>query len=305
MPTGKDIVDKQNELEQLRLLAAQRELYSSEKKALGWQMLIAVAVALGGSFVQTTYPAFAPYVVILGAAVALADVIWFESKKGKCQRLAAKVQEKFDCIVLRMDWRDLKAGSEPDPEDILDHSEKVISNQQLKDKLIDWYPKEIQELPLQPARIVCQRENCLYDSRLRDKYILGLKVGLGAVTIVAFIIAIVQNKDFVQSIALIVAPLIPAYVIALREIYAHSEAIDLAQRLKDHSNGLWTKALSKTLTSAELDAESRLLQDEIYDNRRRSPVIFNWVYDLLRDKNEKTLNASAQQLVNEYKAQNP
>lgn len=303
--TGKDIIDKQNELEQLKLLAAQRELYSSEKMALGWQMVIAVAVALGGSYIQTAFPDTAPYVVIAGAAVALADVLWFESKKGKKQRLAAKIQEKFDCIVLQLEWRKLKTGNEPEPEDILEHSEKIIANQQQKDRLINWYPIEIQDLPFQPARIICQRENCMYDSRLREKYIFWLKLALAAVTTVAFIIAIVQNKDFVQSVAIIVAPLIPAYVIALREIYAHSEALELAQRLKEHSNDLWTGALSKSLTNDQLDVESRFLQDEIYDHRRRSPVIFNWVYDWLRDKNEKTLNASAQQLVNEYKARNP
>lgn len=305
MTSGKDIIDLENRDEQLRLLAAQRHLYSSEKFLLGTQIIIGIGVAIVGALVQNKFPKAEHYVVLAGAALALIDVICLESRKGKNQRLAAKIQERFDSTVLMLGWQRFKAGSEPEPEEVLENSEHIFSKPTERDKLKNWYPPEIQDLPLQPARIVCQRGNCMYESRLRSKYLQILYAILAVLTIVTFTILMLQNQKVVESVVLMVAPLIPAYVILVREIYAEKDAIERLHELKNYCNELWEKAIGKLATEKQLDLESRAIQDEIFEARRRSAVIPDWIYYLDGSKNELTLKSIATQMVNEYKSANP
>lgn len=302
MSNGQDIINKQNEEDQIRLLAAQRTLYSSEKMFLGFQMILGIAAAVVGACLQSKYP---QAVSVGSAGIALFDVLYLESRKGKKQKLAAKIQELFDCTLLVMEWRKLKANGKPEQEDIVENSAQLISDPKKKAELQNWYPADIKDLPLQPARIVCQRFNCKYDARLRERYILSLRILLGFMTLITLGIAFWQNRNFIDSIALIVAPLLPVYVVCFREIYAQNEALELIRRLNEHCNELWGQAVQKSTTEHELDIESRFLQDEIYDHRRRSPLIFDWFDSANKENNEKTLKSTVHDMVKEYKAKNP
>ncbi|MBE9014793.1 hypothetical protein IQ272_01225 [Chroococcidiopsidales cyanobacterium LEGE 13417] len=46
------------------------------------------------------------------------------------------------------------------------------------------------------------------------------------------------------------------------------------------------------------------MQTQIYENRRRSPLIFNWLYSRLRCEDEEQMNKGAESLVQEL-SQNP
>ena len=46
---------------------------------------------------------------------------------------------------------------------------------------------------------------------------------------------------------------------------------------------------------------SRELQDAIFNHRASSPLIFDWVYNLLRRRMEEQMNAGADQLVSELR----
>ena len=46
---------------------------------------------------------------------------------------------------------------------------------------------------------------------------------------------------------------------------------------------------------------SRELHDAIFNHRASSPLIFDWVYNLLRRRMEEQMNAGADQLVSELR----
>jgi len=48
-----------------------------------------------------------------------------------------------------------------------------------------------------------------------------------------------------------------------------------------------------------LKAESRSLQDAIYQHRERSPLVFDWVYYLFRSANEDEAHHAAKDFVRE------
>lgn len=303
--TGQLIVSKQNEDQQIKRLAAKKQLYLNENLVCGLQLVAGIATAIIGAVVQNKVTGSEPYVVIVSALIGLGDVVVFENLKGRWQRLAARIQEQFDCDVLQLEWGKLKAGPEPGPESTNEHCKYFFNNPVEKNKLVDWYPAIVKDLPLQSARILCQRENCLYDARLREAYITVIIIGLGLLTIATLAIELSVNNKFVEAFSGIVAPLIPAYIIGLREIKHNKEALETAQRLYEYAEELWDKAFNKTATDQELDVCSRFLQDEIFDNRRRAPVIFDWFYLMLRKNNETLLTESAAELVKKYKQKNP
>ena len=57
------------------------------------------------------------------------------------------------------------------------------------------------------------------------------------------------------------------------------------------------EVINGRFTSQDLERESYGLQTQIYDNRRRSPLFFDWLYSRLRRKNEEQMNRGAESLV--------
>ena len=69
-------------------------------------------------------------------------------------------------------------------------------------------------------------------------------------------------------------------------------------KLREYAEGLWNKALSD-VNPDELTHDSRKLQDKIYTHRWTSPLIFDWLYKLLRTEDEKQMNKASDELVKE------
>ncbi len=78
----------------------------------------------------------------------------------------------------------------------------------------------------------------------------------------------------------------------------HSDAADRLDKLKELSEKVWSDALSgKAFTM--LRVESRALQDQIFDHRKRNPPIFDFLFRWFRDGNEELMNKGAESLVKE------
>lgn len=304
MRSGEIIVTRQAEPEQLMQLAAKKELYMRENWLQAGQMVIAALTALVGAIVQYHVKGAQPIVAVVAAGLSLCDVLLVDGIKGQWQQLAASVQEQFDCYVLSLPWRKLKAGREPEPEVTLAYCKRFYENPDELRNLANWYPVVVKDIPLQPARIICQRENCYYDTILRKRYIILITIVLIALSTFTVVIGMLVNHSFVDSLASMVAPLVPAYIVGLREIMRHTEGLNTSRRLFDYIEELYENAVNKSVSDDELDDCSRFLQDEIFDNRRRAPVIFEWVYKWLRDKNEQLVARSAAELVEQYKRKN-
>jgi len=59
-----------------------------------------------------------------------------------------------------------------------------------------------------------------------------------------------------------------------------SEAADRLDGLRRHAERIWGEILAGS-SDDRITQQSRELQDEIFDHRRRNPLIFDWVYNLL------------------------
>src|SRR5213079_2941142 len=110
--------------------------------------------------------------------VAVLDVALLDRWKRSFQQRAAAIQELFDCRVLDLEWPTLKTPK-PDAEDV-----KGLATGRDVSKLRGWYPASVAPLSMHAARVVCQRSNCRWDSKLR-RYFRAMVVGLAIFLLVA------------------------------------------------------------------------------------------------------------------------
>jgi hypothetical protein len=118
-------------------------------------------------------------------------------------------------------------------------------------------------------------------------------------TVIVFLVGLIGGLTLEKFFLVVLAPLIPAVVLGIRQYIEHTEAAIRLDRLKERSVELWNQAIRGRLTPQEVTEESYKLQNEIYDNRRRNPLIFNWIYSRLRRQQEEQMNRGAEDLVEE------
>lgn len=283
---------------QLDRLAAMSQLYSDAKTILAVQTTLSIPLVVIWSLLVLKFPGFRVYAAYWGIAVTFLDVLVFTPWQKGLKKKAALIQELFDCDVLQMEWQDLKSGR-PGTEEIL----KAASKFKLKDpnysRLRDWYPVSVGQLPIHLARLVCQRANCWWDAELRRRYAFWVIAVVIALTIIVFLIGLIGGLTLEKFFLVVLAPLSPALVLGMRQYIEHRESANVLDHLKINAERLWNQAIQGKLSSTKATKESRNLQDEIFINRCRSPLIFNWIYRLLRQEHEERMNKAAEALVEE------
>jgi hypothetical protein len=279
---------------QLERLRAQRALYSRAKTLLGIHMALSAPFAVLWSVLGISWPETKIYAAVWGIGVALLDVAFFTRQQKALKSKAARIQEAFDCEVLGLEWRSIHVGSRPDPEDIVEWSRRADPTAKLR----DWYPIGVGQLPLPLARAICQRANCWWDAELRRRYArasIGVVAAILAITVITGIVGHFQVEQWILTG---VAPLVPVFMLGLRQSIEQNEAAARLDALRRHAEKMWSEILASA-PDDKIKQDARELQDEIFDHRRRNPVIFDWIYTLLRNRQEEQMNRAAADLIEE------
>jgi len=294
------IIIEQNTKRQLQRLAAQRQLYTTAKTIFGWQVFFGGPVAVVSAFLVLIIPSFKGIAAIWGIIVTLADLLWLTPWQKRLRELAASIQEAFDCDVLELPWNEVKVGKTPDPELIKEQSDKYSEGAEKMPPLLNWYAPAVDDLPLHIGRIACQRSNCWWDSKQRRRYAYCVIAAVALVFVVVIGLSVgagFRVEDFVLKIA---APLSPALLLGIRQYSEQMEAAARLDRLKEHSERLWNEALSG-MSIADVNIKTRSLQDEIFESRRKSPLVFDRIYKWLRPNYEAQMNFGIAELIAQAK----
>lgn len=294
------ITIEQNTEKQIQRLAAQRQLYATAKRIFGWQVVLSGPVTVVIAFLVIAIPAVKDYAALWGVTLALCDLFWLAPWQ-KCLRdNAARVQEVFDCDVLDLPWNDVKSEKRPAPELVKEQSDKYQAWANTMPPLTDWYAPAVSELPIHIGRIACQRSNCWWDAEQRRRYATWVIVGVSLVFCAVLWLSLGNGyglDDFILNVA---APLAPALLLGVRQFTEQREAASRLDSLKDHSERLWSDALAGR-SKTELTARARSLQDEIFESRRKSPLVFDAIFKRLRRGYEAQMNHGVAEYVSEAK----
>lgn len=290
------IPSRQNETDEIRKLAAMREAYSRAKKIEASRIIVAILMPVAVP-VAASYPWVKPYAILLSLIAVLINEAGFRPWKNKLKKLGAGIQESFDCYVLNLPWNRITAGKRPAKEDILRMADKYEEDKH--PPLRDWYAPAVGKLDLRIGRVACQRTNCFWDGDIRRRYRTYTIVSLAALSVIGLAFGLFRDLSLQSFIVQVIAPLLPAYVVGINISYRNSREIRCTKRLIEHANQLWQNASTGSKKS-DLDQKSRDLQNEIYQHRRRSPLIFNWIYQCLWEEKETTMHQSVENLFGEH-----
>lgn len=293
-----NILSIQNEQKQLERLSAQRELYSSAKRWYVFQILgsvlIPVTLAII-SFFNFKLPVFA---AIFSIVFFLVDLIFISPLISKRKAKAAKIQELFDCEVLQISKSPLKMSNDIAVEEVLGHYEVHNKIKLNIEKVRDWYPPELESINIAFARLVCQRTNCWWDAKLRSRYMTTVRAISIIIPLLILIIGIMLGMT-TDNIVLMTSSLMPLFRFANKEYSDHKWANERLERTYNYILKLWENILKNCFDRNKLAIESRAIQDEIFENRTKSPFILDVIYNAFRTKNEFIMKKTASVLVQE------
>ena len=293
------ITSRQNLPANIDRLIAQRHLYACAKRISVFQLLLAGSVTILGAIVVSVWTEAQPWVALAGILVPLVNTGCLDSWQDRVRKAAARMQEDFDCDVLNLPWNDILAGRRPSPEDVREAAGKAAV--ETRQQLTNWYPATVKSVLLHQARVICQRSNCRWDSRLRGRYRLGILASLASVSVVVFLLGFANDMNMQQFVLAVAAPLSPSLLWGMREARRQKDAAATVERLKDLVDAVWREVCGGELTELTATRRSRELQDGILTHRQTSPLVFDWVYRLKRREHEEQMEISAEEMVAEIR----
>lgn len=285
---------------QLKLLRARQRTYAIATFIMVVQLGLILGIPVLGGILSAVWPTLKAYAAAASLAVIVLDVLLLDRYHRMLLKRAAKIAEQFDCAVLDLPWDQFTVGDKVEAEDI--HAAARAFAARCDDsKLKGWYPRAAGEVPLHLARIICQRTNLRYDSKLRRSYGAILRAVSLCLTGLFVVSGLAQDSS-VTAWVLTMAPVTPLLAWAAREYYRQSDTADQLEMLMKEARKLWDRALADGCGPDDCRASSREFQNAIYVRRAASPLIFPLLYRLKRLSLEDEMNDGAANFLREYQA---
>lgn len=288
----------QNEKQALALLAAQRQRYANAKRILGWQLFLGGPVGALVAVLGIVEPSVRLYAVSMGLTILVLDTLWLSPWQRRLRESGARIQERFDCDVLSLRWDSTRVGSPEPMECIHEQSERYKAWAESMPPLTDWYSRHVGQLPLSLARLVCQRTNCWWDATQRRTYAAVLAGLLLALPVLLLWVGVVAKLSVADLLLVVLLPMSTTVKLAYQQWVENREAASRLDNLREQAERIWERALSAPYDPA-LEHDARALQGEIFDNRKRSPPVFDFVFKWLRNDQESQMNFAAEHYVSE------
>ena len=295
------ILTRQNEPRQLDRLASQRALYSRAKDWFILNVVVFGAVPVVLTALGIWDETYRPMSPVVGLIMVFIDALLLTPYIKKLKESAARIQEAFDGYVLELPWSPIKAGKQEALEVEKEWSDHYRPNAHKHSPLVDWYTPAVHGLPIHLARIVCQRENIYWDGQLRRYLCRWLLGAIIVITASFLVIGVIKGMLLVDLLRYVVVPLAPALIVGIRHWKEQIDSADRLDKLRDHLDVMWKEGLAGASPDA-MAIQSRVLQDEIFDHRKRSVPIFDWLFERFRDKFEERAYHTAEHMMKEAKA---
>lgn len=295
---GPKIIEKENLIENLRCLAAQRVLYTEAKSVFFWQIILTTITIVVLSFLDIFYD-IEWIVATVSVFITIADVTLLTPLLDSRKEKAAKIQEYFDISVLDIKWNQILVEDKPNKEEIFRYSEKYNKKFSNFDSLKNWYSDKIQQIETDVAKIICQRSNCVYDYSIRDAYSKVIIFILIVTIILLLVIGVIKGLTLRNFFLLVGLPILPVIILLIRLIKSHKTSTENLHKLKQVIDSTWEEVVIKG-RKENINDLSREIQNKIFLNRKSSPLIFDWFYEKIRKRLENEMHYSVDQLINEY-----
>lgn len=296
------ITSRQNSEINLKRRVTIYKLYSESKKIINIKLLFMFIIGLiylsydiclifNINLLQISYLSFlAPFLSII---FTLTDNLLLKKIILKKKEIAAILQDKFDCDVLRIHRNPLKTRNID--EDII--NKKYDSEIEYTQR--NWYDYDWDKLKDESvAAIIAQKVNVLWEKGLNQRFILLLKV-VFVLTILFIIFNIITSWNFdLSNILYGIFSLM--YVLNLfLEIYnSNIQSQETNNKLNSYIDDIWKKILQKE--ECNLDIIICQIQDELFYYRLNTFLIPDWFYNYFKDNDEDISKLLVNNMIYEY-----
>lgn len=286
------INQRQNATRSIKLLAAQRQTYSSAKALLGTYVFFAIPVMLLVNFVlkpivlkNYSYD-LTNTIAVLALLLTFLDVLWLNNHVRALQEKAATIQEEFDRYVYNLKWDPIVLG-EKVSNICIEKMYSKYSNSNDISKLHDWYTPTVSQHSERKGILLCQSENLGWDIELRASYMVYVVIFIALFILSLFFFG-VSNKatldDFIMAYLIPSMPLLTYF----RNVYSeHRRAIKDKTMLREN--------LSNTLDTQNIKRKAvESIQFQILNNRKSNPLIFDFFNYIKSNKLQRLVTSVTQ-----------
>lgn len=290
-PDAGAIADAQNEESNLKLLLAQRRLYSRAKT---WTTVRGVGIgliAVAAPLIAAFWEPLAVWVAAVAAGWYILNRVVFRRLERREATRGATAQELFDTAVFGMPTI---AVREPRllPEDVARVVGRGYPRRRqafAEEKLRNWYPIQT-SLPGRVAIAIAQRGNLTYTRRLLQRHAMLWLWLLCGWAVTAIVIALCFEFSLAMFLLAVALPVMPPLVDAWEEYsqirVAGREREALANEIED---------AVRSDTASPISPQQLLTwQGQLFALRRDSPLVPDWLYWLLRDRAEAEMSEAAE-----------
>lgn len=287
-----NIVELENSQVRINQLKAARHLYTKaghySTSYMFFCAFIPVVISIGRMFLSPD-DHFALNAMMAYGVVALVAGFILESEVGKHRKLAAKIQQLFDCEVFGLEWDSHLWGAKPSLENINDN----IGNLQ-NDGFYNWYDSLIEGLDRMEAILICQRTNLAYDSKLRRQFNYIVSTIATVVSLFILLVSFYRNEGMQTAIVFVGVPLVPVIKWFFSTKKRNLDDIESCESLKSFIDN----SLEKLKKNHRAINESALyqIQDRIYIHRNTAFKIPDCLYNIMRKDQEESVRTMVNQL---------
>lgn len=281
--------ERQNESGALRLLVAQRRVYSVAKRWQAARTIGVVGLGLVAPIVVILWPGTAAIVGACAGAWLFLSRTLFTYVANRLMERAAATQDEFDRRIFGMEARPRRSAALT-PEDLAraGGDDDEVRRRARAGKLLDWYVFPAAATPRQ-AVASAQRANLSYSKRLIDVAgVLAISITVGWVSLAA-VISLVMGLDLATFLLGVAFPLLPALLDAAQHSY------ELRRSGRERAE------LAEVIEAAiPLEPDEGMIhewQERIFELRRTSPWVPDWLYWRLRSRNENAMKIVASRAV--------
>jgi hypothetical protein len=290
------LVTRQNRPEVLQWIAAASDRYRRAKTLLAVQALFVVLVPVLLAAVKLVEPRVGSWAALYGVLATLLDLILLDRQLKTYQRQGALSQEAFDCEVLHLEWNDDRIGEEPTVADKVEWSRGYLTRIPDASHHRNWYPIVSGEIPVESGRLICLLSSCRWDIKLRKRYAAALFGTAVVLALMLMVFSIIADAR-VETLLLTAAAVLPAVVWPLRGWKTQGEVLEAVESQRKRIERLWAHILNETPSASSLTIRARAIQDDIFQRRKSSQPIFDWVYKHFRPSDETEMNQVAEEMV--------
>lgn len=271
---------RQNSSENVKMLAAQRRLYSKAKRKTLLIFILTVVVQVVLSILCTTIVSHRPKLSFLQDYFHMYTLIiivvqyCLVRRVSKFKEEASHIQLRFDMRVFNLKWDDRFLGPDVDYDKLVERESNKVSVGYLKE-LKNWYKfNGLKATNKNQVIRFCQKQNLSWNSTLRKRVNNIIQRTMVINVFIYFVMLWLTKANVVQAMNILVnlAPLITWWITVNKNYDRDNKILDEFKRLLDNNK------YSKT-TSLLIEAKST-------EYRKNSSLVPNCIYELFKKEDD-------------------